>query len=147
MQRIDPSKLREKDYPSTLELKIDWSEMDVLGHVNNVMINKYFQAARINLWERTGVKTLFSELRVEPMVASTSVQFFKPLYYPGIITVKTRVVNINNSSYSFEHILLNQDGKIAAFQYDVIVNFDFESMKSEAIGNVFRSKLKKFTTR
>ena len=29
-----------------LTLRIDWSELDLLGHVNNVAISRYFQAGR-----------------------------------------------------------------------------------------------------
>lgn len=147
MQRIDPSSLNENDYSSELSLRIDWSEMDVLNHVNNVMINKYFQAGRINLWEQMGLNMSFENLRVEPIVASTSVQFFRPLYYPENIRVKTRVVEINNSSYSLEHILLNEKGETAAYEYDVIVNYDFEGEKSAPITDDFRLKLSQYQSR
>lgn len=146
MQRIDPSQFSEADFPSELEIRIDWSEIDVLGHVNNVMINKYFQAARIQLWGNIKIDTSFSNLKVEPMVASTSVQFFKPLYFPGNIKVKTRVKNISNSSYILEHILIDDTDDIAAMETDVIVNYDFEAMKSKPIGEELRESLGNFQT-
>jgi len=37
-------------FPSKLPIRIDWSEMDLFGHVNNVMYFKYIQASRVNYW-------------------------------------------------------------------------------------------------
>lgn len=36
------------NYNTSLELRIDWSEMDLFGHVNNVAFFKYVQASRVN---------------------------------------------------------------------------------------------------
>lgn len=34
-----------------LNLRIDWSELDLFGHVNNVMYAKYMQASRVHFME------------------------------------------------------------------------------------------------
>jgi len=38
-------------YASRLALRIDWSDIDQFGHVNNVLIIRYVQSARIVLME------------------------------------------------------------------------------------------------
>ena len=50
-------------HPLRLSLRIDWSELDAYGHVNNVMIMKYMQAARVHYWEELGLQALFAALR------------------------------------------------------------------------------------
>lgn len=54
------------NYPVKLELRIDWSELDLFGHVNNVAFLKYVQASRINYWETIGVTKLFDEKKMAP---------------------------------------------------------------------------------
>ncbi len=40
---------------TNISLRIDWSELDVFGHVNNVAFNKYAQAARLNYVDTIGL--------------------------------------------------------------------------------------------
>jgi acyl-CoA thioester hydrolase len=114
------------DFGVRLELRIDWSEMDLFGHVNNVSYFKYIQAARVNYWETIGLTQLLSENKIGPILASTSCQFLKPLFYPGNITVESRIDYIRNSSFGLSHQIRNQDGETASTATDVIVVYDFE---------------------
>lgn len=67
-------------FPVKLPLRIDWADMDLFGHVNNVAYFKYVQASRVNYWEVSGLQTGFKETRVGPILLSTGCQFIKPLY-------------------------------------------------------------------
>lgn len=42
------------DYKTEINLRIDWSDIDLLGHVNNVSYFRYIQASRVNYLELTG---------------------------------------------------------------------------------------------
>jgi len=108
-----------------LKLRIDWSEMDMFGHVNNVMYAKYMQAARVNFMEKVGIIKSYEENRIGFMVAATSILFYKPLFYPGSIRIKTTVKETKNTSFILEHDILNQENELCARGEDVIVYFDF----------------------
>lgn len=112
-------------FPLQLDLRIDWSEMDVFGHVNNVMYMKYLQASRVNYWEKSGVDVLFRASGVGPALASTSCQFRKPLYYPGNIRIGARIEFVKNSSFGIHHHIYNANGDLCAVGNDVIVLFDY----------------------
>ena len=109
-----------------LELRIDWSEIDLFGHVNNLAIFKYIQAARVNYMEMIGLMQLQAEIRMGPILASATCQFRKPLFYPGKVTVFCRVDAIKNSSFHLQHEIRNDAGEIAAEAHDIIVMYDFE---------------------
>jgi acyl-CoA thioester hydrolase len=108
-----------------LKLRIDWSEMDLFGHVNNVMYAKYIQAARVNFMEKVGIVKSYEEQKLGFMVAATSILFYKPLFYPGNITMKTTVKETKNTSFILEHDIYNQENELCARGEDVIVYFDF----------------------
>jgi len=114
-----------------LELRIDWSELDLFGHVNNVAFFKYIQAARVNYWEISGLDQLFKTSNHGPILASCHCNFKLPLFYPGKVKVETHCVYIKNTSFSFQHLLHNDKGEIAAEATDIIVMYDFN--KNEKI--------------
>jgi acyl-CoA thioester hydrolase len=122
-----------------LELRIDWSEMDMFGHVNNVSFFKYIQAARVNYWETIGLTMLHTENNIAPILASVNMNFKKPLHYPGHISIITKMLFIKNTSFSFHHQILNYTNEIAAEADDVMVMFDLT--KNEKIG--FPENIKK----
>jgi len=122
-----------------LSLRLDWSEMDLFGHINNVMYFKYIQASRVNYWETMGIAKDFSTTKVGPILASTKCNFLKPLHYPGNIIIQARMEFIKNTSFGIEHQILNEQGEIAAIANDVIVMYDFN--KNEKV--VFQELLKK----
>ncbi|MBA3662578.1 MAG: acyl-CoA thioesterase [Bacteroidetes bacterium] len=112
-------------FNASIKIKLDWSEMDLFGHINNVAYFKFIQAARVNYCELVGINTSNPDEKLSFAVAATNCQFKKPLYYPGEIEVKTKIAWIKNSSLQMEHIILNQDLEICAEATDVIVLFDY----------------------
>lgn len=117
----------EPAFSVSIQLRIDWAELDLFGHVNNVMFMKYIQAARVNYWEKIGLYQEFLEMKKGPMLASVNCDFKKPLFYPGQVTIRTRMEFIKNTSFGFHHVLLNENGEIAAEAHDVMVMFDFNT--------------------
>jgi acyl-CoA thioester hydrolase len=61
------------------------------------------------------------------MLASANFSFRKPLFYPGNIVVKTRMEFIKNTSFGFQHIMLDEKEEIAMEAHDVMVMFDFNT--------------------
>jgi acyl-CoA thioester hydrolase len=112
-----------------LKLRIDWSELDLFGHVNNVMYAKYMQAARVNFMEKVGIIKSYEDHKIGFMVAATSILFYKPLFYPGDISIKTMVKETKNTSFILEHDILNSENELCARGEDVIVYFDFNKQE------------------
>jgi acyl-CoA thioester hydrolase len=122
-----------------LALRLDWSEMDMFGHINNVSYFKFIQASRVNYWETMGLTRLHSEMSIGPMLASTSCKFLKPLFYPGNIVVEAQVNFMKNTSFGIHHRILNAEGEIYAEAEDVIVMFDFNKNEKRAIPGEIRN--------
>ncbi|MCW3124118.1 MAG: hypothetical protein JWQ38_3610 [Flavipsychrobacter sp.] len=127
-----------ENFPVKLPLRIDWSEMDLFGHVNNVSYFKYVQAARVNYWEVSMLTQLFDEKKIGPILLSTSCQFKIPLFYPGNIVVESRIEFIKTTSFGIHHRILNEEGEIAAEAHDVIVTYDFNKNEKVSVSDEFR---------
>jgi len=128
-------------FPIALELRIDWSELDLFGHVNNVAFMKYIQASRVNFWEHIGLTELYQNSQVAAILASTSCQFKQPLFYPGNIIINARTEFIKNTSFGIHHQLFNDKGEIAAEARDVLVMFDFKNHEKIAVPDKIRKKI------
>ena len=124
-----------------LELRIDWSEIDLFGHVNNLAILKYVQAARVNYLELVGLMQMQSATKVGPILASTTCQFRKPLFYPGQVLVYSKVDSIKNTSFVIQHEILNDQNEMVAEAQDVIVLYDFEKNSKRVLPDEIKSRI------
>ena len=130
-------------FPLKLNLRLDWSEMDMYGHINNVMFFKFIQASRVNFWEKIGLETGYYKDKIGPILVSTGCQFKQPLFYPGKITVETRVEFIKTTSTGLHHRILNDKNELSAEGHDVIVLFDFAKNEKVHIPNELREAMEK----
>lgn len=133
-------------YPAKLNLRLDWSEMDLFGHINNVSYFKFIQAARVNYWETIGVNSL-KEGGVGPMLLSTSCRFKQPLFYPGNIIIASSVTFIKNTSFGISHHIFNDNGELSAEAEDVIVMFDFDKNEKVTVTDETRTRIEQLEGR
>lgn len=132
------------DYKLSLELRIDWSDLDTYKHVNNVMFMKYQQSGRVNFWEVSGLYELQEKTNKGPMLVSTHCDFRKPLFYPGKAIVKTKVAFIKNSSFGLDHVILNEKGELCAEGRDVAVCYDFNLNETFRIPEELREVMQRY---
>lgn len=124
-----------------LNLRIDWSELDVFGHVNNVAFHKYAQTARLNYVEQIGLMHLYQTKNIGFMVAETNCQFKKELLFPGTIHIETKLEFVKNTSFGLEHNMSNDQGELVAIARDVLVVFDFTKKEKCLIPLSIKNKL------
>lgn len=127
-------------------IKIDWSDLDVYEHVNNVSIIRYLQTARVNFWELSGLYESYKKTNRGPMLVSTTCNFKKSLFYPGTILIKSRVAYVKNSSFAIEHIILNTEGVVFVQAKDVAVCFDFNTAKTFAVPQEIRTFMANYSS-
>ena len=130
-------------FPVKLHLRLDWSEMDLFGHINNVQFFKFIQASRVNYWEHVGLMRDYYKDKIGPILVSTGCQFSKPLFYPDNITVEVRVEFIKTTSIGLHHRILNGKNELCAEAHDVIVLFNFEKNEKVPIPVELREAMEK----
>ncbi len=130
-------------YPMKLNLRIDWSELDYLGHVNNISIFKYVQSSRVEYLNKIGLAVDQQELNTGPILASCKCDFRHPLFYPGQITIQSSVTFIRNTSFGISHQVIDEQGRICAEAQDVIVMYDFRKGKKLTIPLNIRQVIEK----
>lgn len=120
-------------------ITIDWADLDLFGHVNNVMFFKYMQASRLRFCENLGLTSLNERGKISFLVASSSCAFKRPLHYPGTVTVRTSASWVKNTSFCLKHVITDAGGEVAAEGEDVLVLFDYHQHKKVTVSAELRS--------
>lgn len=113
---------------------INWGDMDALGHVNNARYFDYFQEARIE-W-MSGIQ-LDMKQKQGPVLIHTACTFHKPVVYPAVLTLKSNLHSLGNTSLIMEHHLFQHDTLMAKGE-SKIVWVDFVSGKPVRVPEVIR---------
>lgn len=125
-RRRDP---RPEDFAFTETEKVRFGDIDMLGHVNNVVFARYFETGRTNFFEQLG-------LRFDPqalgegnfVMAETRIRFIAELHYPASIDIATGVGRIGRSSVIVPQAIF-RDGQPVAEAETVCVYVDMKERR------------------
>lgn len=125
-------------YPVSIDLPVQWGDMDAFGHVNNVLYLRWFESARIAYFERAGMMQTMP--KVGPIMARQSIDYRIPLRYPDTVSVSCRVTSIGRTSFQL-HLEMRSaahGGAIAAESDNVIVMLDYEKQAKTQVSDEVR---------
>jgi len=122
----------------TYSLTPRFNDTDALGHINNASYSTWFEDARRPLFEWF-VPDLDPK-KWNLILARVEIDFLAQGEYQKAVEIQTSVEKIGNSSF----VLLQeayQDGKIICRGKSILVHFNYELQKSEAIPSLIKSRL------
>lgn len=105
-------------------LTVDWGDIDALGHVNNLALLRYVQAARVHYFESVGLMVGAGQAE-GPILAHIACQFRMPLFYPDTVEVHTHAKHLGTTSLVLAHSLYNKKGDCVAQVEDVLGYFAY----------------------
>jgi acyl-CoA thioester hydrolase len=127
-----------KECPIVHHQQVAWGDMDAFGHVNNVMYYRYIESARIEYLTQIDA---FSAGLVS-VVSSSSCRFYRPVYYPDVLKVGARVVEIRNSGFRMAYVIhSNQQGQMVATGEAIVVMVDAATFEKAALPMSLRQKI------
>lgn len=128
-------------FKSRLPIQIRFSDVDVVGHVNNIVYFAFYD---------TGKAAFMAELlghpitwdRVDTVVANVDCAFIAPIFYGEKIEVLTTCIGIHDKSFRLLQMLRNSDsGEVKSLCETVMVSFDPVSQKAAPLKEEWRIKL------
>ncbi|MCX8527714.1 MAG: thioesterase family protein [Candidatus Nanopelagicales bacterium] len=101
-----------------------FSDLDPLGHVNNVVFIDYLQEGRVGFMRAIGLPVG----TVTQVVVKQNLTFRKPLnLHPDPVIVETWVARLGNSSYDFSYLIYDEVGDLSAGGATTMACIDRES--------------------
>jgi len=120
--------VRERPSPVDGAVKVPvhrrFSDLDPLGHVNNVVFVDYLQEGRVGFMRAIG----FPVGTITQVVVTQDLTFRKPLLlHPDPVIVETWVTRVGKSSYDFGYRIFDEVGDLAAEGSTTMACIDRES--------------------
>lgn len=118
MARPSPSQLVRGNYPYMLEVSSRYSDLDPLGHINNVAIAGIFETGRIGFHHQLSAHP--SELGVRWLVAAISLNYLEEMLFPCPVLIASGFSGVGTSSWTIQSAAF-QEGRCCATCETVIV--------------------------
>jgi acyl-CoA thioester hydrolase len=110
MTRLSAS--HRSDYSLFRTLATRWGDVDIYGHVNNVVYLAYFDTA-INGWYlEEGILQMGQSEKVF-LVVETGAQYFAEIRFPDTVRAGIRVTRLGSTSVTYDIALFTNDTEVA----------------------------------
>lgn len=121
-------------------MKVRWSDLDALGHVNNSRFFTFFEQARVEWVEQSGWGD--GTVPGGPVVVTSACRFLRPIGYPATIEVALFTGPLGNKSIpTYYEIRAVDDPELLADGEAVMVWIDTETGRSVALPEQVRALL------
>ena len=71
------------------EIKVNWGDMDALGHVNHSVFAKWMETVRMMYFSEIGMMNLYDDSNIGPILARIEIDYELPIVFPDVVTVST----------------------------------------------------------
>lgn len=122
--------------------------VDSQGIVHNAIYLEYCETGRVEYVRELGIKLLPTGIfdhGIMINVKRNEINYEAPAYVDDLIDVYTRISYLKNSSFCFEHLILNSEtGQLLITQKSVQVNVDPRTKRPERLPDYLRDIIIKF---
>lgn len=134
---------RPGDFPCRTDVQIRFSDVDVLGHVNNTVYLAFYDTGKAYFFSSI-LNRAIDWRHVETVIANVDCAFRHPIYFRENIEVLTRCKSIGEKSFRLEQVIRNRDtGEVKSACETVMVAFDPETATSLDLPTHWREALEK----
>jgi acyl-CoA thioester hydrolase len=130
------------DWPVAIEIPVQWGDQDAFQHVNNTVYLRWFESSRIAYTRKLGLWELLEKDGIGPILASTKIDYRRPLMFPDTVKVGSRVVKVGRTSLTLEHCVVGLASNVVAAEgVAVIVLYDYKKAEPTPIPDVIRQRI------
>jgi len=137
-----------KRAPTQVRIDVQWGDVDMMQHVNNVLFFKWFETARTRYFEDIDLAGHVPK-GVGPILASTRADYRGQLRYPDTIVVECNVTKIGRSSCTQAYRVKSekQGGKVVTEGEGTWVCFDYQAQKPVPLPRALIAAIEEFEQR
>jgi acyl-CoA thioester hydrolase len=126
----------------SIELPVQFRDIDVMGHVNNATYFQYMETARVELARRLG--QVNEGFRGSFIVASARCEFKKPIRNERRMTVSVWVSRIGDRSWDLDYSIHGHRRVEYAVGRTTQVAYDYKARSAVQISEKLKKKLAKY---
>lgn len=126
------------EYPYIHWEEVHFRDLDVLGHVNNVVYAGWLESARIRYYMDLMQVSLAD---LDFILAEMTISYKAPAYFGERLAVGVRVSSFGTKSFVMEHLIAREgDEAVIATARTVLVFFDYKLGKTTPVPEEFRRR-------
>ncbi|MGB4595898.1 MAG: thioesterase family protein [Anaerolineaceae bacterium] len=126
-------------------ISVRYADLDTLQHVNNVAVLEYVETARTGYYKVSGIWDGAIREGFGMVVASVHVDYVESIQFDDTVRVGVMVRALGNKSLRFWFQVESGEGeRVFAKGEVVMVAYDLEKQRSQAVPTDWRKKLAKF---
>ena len=115
-------------FPVVIRIPVQWGEMDLYGQVNNTVLFRYFESARIVYLERCRFLESYDLNKIGAILHSTECRFRQPLHHPDEVLVGAHATRVDKDRFTMSYLVFSQaTSQVAAEGSAIVVSFDYQS--------------------
>jgi len=135
-------------FPVIIKQPVQWGEIDLHNHVNNVWFFRYIENARIAYYEKINKYEFEKKTGISFILASATCQYLSPLTYPDTVVAAVRMEKISRDRAILGYILVSgKSEKLTAKAETEIVSYDFKDNKKVPFPNELKKRMMKLEKR
>jgi len=136
-----------KDFKHKFSVTVRFHEVDMLGVCYNAVYINFFETARLEYIKAAGLmpaRGIFSDGNIF-FIVKNEINYRGYAYHDDTLDVYSRISYIKNSSFGYDHLIVNQkSGKVIVDGKVIIVHVDSNTRKAKRLSEKFIEKVKKF---
>lgn len=123
------------------DIQIRFADVDILGHVNNVNLQHYFDIGKRDFYQQIlGTDVIKDDFGLI-MVATNSSYMAQTRLNDNVYT-QTQLEKMGTKSITlFQRLINKADGEVRAESHTVLVTYDFKTQQSVEIPNWLRQAM------
>jgi acyl-CoA thioester hydrolase len=129
-----------------ISVKVRFSDLDAMGHVNNASYLSYLEEARLAYYNHI-LKMDTNNLDFNAVIAKIEIDYIDQIRLGDNVEVYTRTAKIGNKSSDVEHLVVvtnNGNKKIAAKALTKLVSFDYRKNISVPVSEEAKKTIEGF---
>ncbi len=132
--------IQDYKFYHSVPVQIRFNDIDSLGHVNNAIIQEYFDLGRIEYFKNV-FQTVINWTKFAAVIASTKTDFIAPIFINDKLTLKSKVYRIGTKSLNVIQHIEDDKGNVRVTCDSVMVGFDNQSQTAIEVSQEWRDKI------
>lgn len=133
------------DFRFAVDVRVRLMETDAFGVCYHGSFFTYFDVARMDYLRAIGLMDVVKAGRASNLIAHTSADFKAPAGFDDLLTVRARVSELGQTSFTFEfRIERKEDGKLVAVGRSVHVTVDGSTRRPVPLPAELREAVRRF---
>lgn len=127
-------------------IQLRFSDIDVLGHVNNARFATFMEVARVKYFNEV-TRGIIDWKKLGFLLARVETDFLMPVFFQDVLTVHTHVSHIGTKSFTMEYefrVEGDAGSIVKARGKSVQVAYSFESESSVPVPEIWLERIRAY---